>query len=76
MFYILLFYLDLRKNYKQKDKIRFEYMVKKISRNTVKVVRNIVMRTRNKQVCCIDFSKNDVSKTFIKVDIMFRESVR
>jgi len=51
-------------------------MVKKISRNTVKVVRNIVMRTRNKQVCCIDFSKNDVSKTFIKVDIMFRESVR
>ena len=75
MFYILLFYLDLRKNYKQKDKIRFEYMVKKISRNTVKVVRNIVMRTRNKQVCCMDFLKNDVSKTFIKVDIMFRESV-
>jgi hypothetical protein len=29
----LLFYLDL-KNYKQKDKIRFEYMVKKISRTT------------------------------------------
>ena len=75
MFYILLFYLDLRKNYKQKDKIRFEYMVKKISRNTVKVVRNVVMRTRNKQVCCMDFLKNDVSKTFIKVDIMFRESV-
>ena len=50
-------------------------MVKKISRNTVKVMRNVVMRTRNKQVCCMDFLKNDVSKTFIKVDIMFRESI-
>jgi hypothetical protein len=64
--HITILYLDLKKNYKQKDKIRFEYIVKKIVKYCDKVVRNVVTRAGNKQVCRMDFLMNDVSKTSLK----------